>query len=527
MFKKDYILGLDIGSTSVKIAQFKEEAGALTLVRAELKEITPAADKETKEKETISALRYLFRGINTKRSRIVVAINCPQIAIKKVVAPYMPKSELREGISLESKNYFPFPVDTSILDFEILGEFLEKGVRKYEVMVGVCPIKTSSAYVSLLEKAGIKPTSVISSSYALQKLASKSRAKPDEIQCLVDIGAIYTELVICKGPTLAFSRKIPVSGDDFTKAMTSTLVSAKGKFQLTMEEAERIKRSTGIPSDTDKRLIDNKFPAQQILAMLRQPAEHLVNEISRCFDYYREEAQSGKIDLITIFGGGASLAGIAKFMSDYLGVAVRIGDPVEGLKARNDAVRARDRIAHCLDIAIGAALSESKGINLLPAELKNETSRVIKRGTMEAAITAAIIIALLFFVGTKIKISNFNKRISVAKMELASLRPELKKSEARRLAEMVLKNEPYWEDVFKELGSLIPNDITMENIKMSNDSILMKGVVTSQDGQQVLANFIITLEKGLFSDVKLIESKNLPDRPGIEFEIKCWIDYER
>jgi hypothetical protein len=55
----------------------------------------------------------------------------------------------------------------------------------------------------------------------------------------------------------------------------------------------------------------------------------------------------------------------------------------------------------------------------------------------------------------------------------------------------------------------------------------MKGIVESADGQGILADFILTLEKGLFNNVKLVESKNLPDKPGVEFELKCWIDYEK
>ncbi len=526
LFKKDYIIGLDIGSTSIKIAQFKEAEGrGFSLVKAQLKEIAPYSDDVSFEREAVLALRYLLRDVNIKRAKIIVSVNCPQTAIKKVVAPYMPKSELRQGIALEAKSYFPFSIDGSMLDFEVLGDIVDKGVRKYDLLAAVCPANTVRKYLSILNKAGVRPSSLIGSAYALGKAAEYINKK-EESKCFIDIGRSHTELVIYRGNSLVFTRKIPVSGNDFTMSMTDALVSDRGRTQLAFDEAEKIKKDIGIPSDGDTRIIDNKIPVIQILSMLRPPAEHLVNEISRCFDYYREESNEAKIDSIVLFGGGASLTGLTKFMSGNLGMPVVIGDGLEGLRLEKESVQEREKVSHRLEIAIGAALSNSKGINLLPLEIKEETKRIVKRSTVEAIVTAVIIVSVLFFIGMKIKNNNFNKRISVTKMELASLQPELKKAEARRLAEMALEKEPYWEDVFKELGSIIPGDITIENIKMSNDSILMKGVAASQDGQQILANFIITLEKGLFSDVKLVESKNLPHPPGIEFEIKCWIDYE-
>lgn len=527
LFKRDYIVGIDIGSYSVKIVQLAVKEGSLIPVKAEVKEVGIAKDAESHEKEIASALKYLAKSIDLKKSSVIVSINCSHTSIKKVTVPYMPKSEMREGIMLEAKSYFPFQTDQSVLEFEVMGDVVEKGIRKYEVMVGVCPINTVNKYLSLVQGSGIRPTSFVSSSYALQKLAEKMSSKAGGVECYVDIGELHTELIICKDGLFSFSRKIPVCGDDFTKALTGAFASDKGRVQLTMEEAEKIKRDVGMPDEGDSRIIDDKIPVAYISGMLRTPAERLVNEIDRCFDYYREEFGSSQINSITVFGGGVSLGGLIKFLSHGLGMDVKLGDALEALKTEKNAIRDRENISHRLDLAVGAALASSKGMNLLPPEIKEETQRTIKRGTVEVMITAVVIISILLFVGMRIKINNFNKRISTAKLQLSSLQPELKKAEGMRLAEMVLKDEPYWEDVFKELGSLMPNEVIIENMDMNDGHLNIKGVISSADGQQILSDLIITLEKGLFSDVKLIESRNLRDRPGVEFEIICWVDYER
>ncbi len=526
LFKKDHVVGLDIGSSAVKMALFKEAEDGLHLVKADIKELAEYSDDVHFEKETVSALRYLLRGIDTKRAKVIASINCPSTAVKKIVVPYMPKAELKQGIALEAKNYFPFSIDDSMLDFEIMGDIVDKGVRKYDILVAVAPINTVQKNLSILEKAGIRPSSFISSSYALGKVAEYT-GKEEELKCFVDIGSSHTEFIIYKGHSLVFTRKIPICGDDFTKSMTDALVSDRGRMQLTFAEAERIKREVGIPADNDTSLINDKIPAIQILSMLRSSVENLANEISRCLDYYREESRGARVDNIALFGGGASLTGLTKFISDILGMPVKIGDPLEGLKAEKGAMQERERTAHRIELAIGAGLSNPNGINLLPSEIKNEIQRTVKRGTLEVATTAIVIASVLLLVGMNIKIGNFKKRAQVAKLELASLGPQIKQAQARQVADMVLVNEPYWEDVFKELGSLAPKEIKIENLKVENKIIDMKGIVASPDGQQMLGSFILSLETGLFNNVKLVESKNLADGSAVEFELKCWIDYER
>ncbi|MFA5499758.1 MAG: type IV pilus assembly protein PilM [Candidatus Omnitrophota bacterium] len=526
IFKKDHLIGLDIGSASAKIAQFTQKEGGLCLVRADLKEFGLTEDAAANEEAMLSALKSLFKGVDIKKSKIIVNVNSMHTAIKRVVAPYMPKTELMAGVKLEAKNYFPFSIDECMLDFEIAGDIVEKGVRKYETMVAVLPQKIVTQYLSLLGKMGIRPDGLICTSYALQKLAVYQSAKEGETKCFVDMGERYTELIITRGKHLMFSRKLPVAGGDFTKAMTEIVISNAGET-LSAGEAEKLKKETGLPSDAELKIMEGKVSATQIMSVLRTPLEQLINEIVRSFDYYREESGGSKVDSVVLFGGGASLAGIIKLLSEELGVEVKLGDPVESINAEKGAVHEAEKNSHRLELAIAAALAGSKGINLLPIEIKEETKRVIKRGTAEAVITTAVTLAVLLCVGMVMKIDNLNKRIVADRMELASLSEQVEQSEAKRLAQTVLSDEPYWEDVFYELGNIMPNEIVMENIKMENRVIVMKGIVNSQDGQQIVADFIVSLEKGLFSGVRLIESKNLTDKPGIEFQISCWVDYVR
>jgi len=524
--KKADVIGLDIGSSSVKMAHFIQKAEGLSLAGAWIKEIDVTADPAAYDREMLHALQELFSDPALKKSRIIVNINCPQTSIKKMTAPVMPADELREAIKLAAKSHFSFPVDESLLDFEITGDTVEKGIKKYEIVVTACPKKTSDKYMFLLDKAGITPSSFITTSYALQKMAGQLYAADDTARCFIDIGESCAELVIAKGRHLLFSRKINVAGSDFTQALTGVLVSDRGKIQLTLDEAEKIKREVGIPPEASPKIVMDKITVTQVLSLLRSPVEHLISETERCIGYYREEGLGQEIGSVILFGGSASLGGLAKHMSDALGVEVKLGDGLEGLKIEEGAIRDRREVSHRLELAVGAALTGTEGVGLLPLSVRKRGELILERNGVIIAAALALACSLVFYFATIAWVNNLERRIRAARSELSVLRPQVKEAEMQSLVNKILANEPRWEEIYAELGSLIPDSIYLTGLTMRSTIMTMRGIVEADDGERILADFIMTLERGLFNSVKLISTRRLDKGAGTEFEISCWVDYE-
>jgi type IV pilus assembly protein PilM len=524
IFQKDFIVGFDIGKTSVKLAQFIKKEDGLHLVKLCIEELESALtlSSENREVQTLAALKKLLRGVDINNSKFIAAVTCPKTAVRKVTTPYMPRSELNQAIKLAAKNYFPFPIDDMVVEFEILDEIIEKGVKKYEVVVAVAPRKTINNQLALLKKVGIKPSSFVPCSYALQKGAGDS--KEGETLGFVYIGGYHTDLIICRGNNLLFFRRIPLSGNDFTKAMTGTLISDKGKTELSLDEAERVKREIGIPSEEESRMIEDKISTVQILSMLHQPLEQLGSEIERCLDYYREESGGGKVDSLLLLGGSASFKGLSSFLSRHLGIAVKIGNPLDNLSLQEGGNVSPNQDLPRLAAAIGAALTQAKGLNLLPSEIKEETKQIFKRTTIQSAVVIGIFMLAFIYIGMKIQLGNFQKRITAANKEFLSFQPELKGVAEQNIINTVLMNEPYWENVFKELSNIIHDDIYLTNFIVDNKTIKMRGIVVSRSAEVVLSDFILALEKGIFKNVRLVSTKDLDDNTGNEFELKCWVD---
>ena len=94
--KKDKFIGLDIGNSSIKLAQFIPQEGKLTLLRLELQEIDLQKDVQ---KAQLDVLKDLFQEIDTKQARINVVINCSQSCTKILTIPYMPSQKYRKPLN--------------------------------------------------------------------------------------------------------------------------------------------------------------------------------------------------------------------------------------------------------------------------------------------------------------------------------------------------------------------------------------------------------------------------------------------
>lgn len=496
LLKKEYILGLDIGTSSIKSALFKKQPDGLRLVKIRAAEIT-------REKQAISALKEALSGIDIKNCEVITALNSSQVMVKRIAAPPMPYAELKEALSLEAKNYFPFPVTGSLVDFEIVGEANEKGIKKTELLLGVCPQALIHEHFNLLTQAGIRPSRAINSGLALYNLLKLKGFKDGLSIAALDMGKSFCDLIIVRDKRLVFSRKIPICGDDFTRAATSVLFSSGGKVQLTYEEAEKVKKARGLIPESGQELIENKITPAQFFSLLRPQGERLANEVERSFDAYREESGVNKVDKLILFGGGARLKGLDKFLSESLGaIEVEVFSSPEGLKPKEPAVDSITEINRAA-VAIGAGLGGVSGINLLPFELKQEMRKAVQRAAMKAGLSAAATIMLLVYAGMRIQLAALQKKISAARFELSALEQSFGSPEDWGLMHEIIKYEPYYEDVLKEISNVIPDNICLKEMKMQKRSLVLEGTILSlKNPEETLSRFIHSLEVGIFKNVR-------------------------
>lgn len=522
--KKNRFIGLDIGSSTIKLAELACQQGKLVLLKLKLQKIDPSKDNQDSQ---LDALKILFRDINTKEAKINVVINCSQSSTKIFVIPFMPKSEILQALKWEMRNFISFSIDQAVLDYEIVQEIAEGGVKKLKVAVACCPQETVDKYLDLLSRAGIKPSLFTQHGFALKNVITSLCPKENKTVAFLDVGYTFSELVIFQDRELVFSRKLPVAGQDFTQEMTQALVSDHGRTELTLEEAESIKKKYGIPGSDDSKIIEDKIAGAQLISLLRPNLEKLATEIERSFAFYREKEQGAAVELLLLLGGGSNLKNLTKNLSESLRIPVQLGNPVAAFPLSGPSLVNDDPETACsFASALGAALASPGDINLLPIEIKQQTKLLIKRSSIKALVTAVVVSLILLYTGMRIRLGIYDKRVAAMELELRALSPQIEELPKQAFLCSFLNQRIYWSDALKEISNLIPEPVYLTGMNATENILTLKGKIKSPGvgREQFLTQFMCSLEEGIFKEVNLISSKDSPEDKLNTFELRLGIE---
>ncbi|MCA9404943.1 MAG: pilus assembly protein PilM [Candidatus Omnitrophica bacterium] len=543
------IVGIDISSSSVNLAQMAYFKGKLTLIRTRIVNIIKKSE-ESDEAATMRALNIALEDFNRRNIKYVCVVNCPQTCVRKIVTPSMPPEDLRGAVSLEVKRSIPFALSDAILDYDVIEKIDKGGVEKWNIVVAASPKAAIEKILSYftpkkskpfsgsinknfeakdtIEPLDIKISALLPLSLCLENVIKKSKLKIDETLVTIEMGTVVTELNIYMNAKLQFSRKIPFSGQQITKSLTGALMTDRGKVELTLEEAERVKKEYGIPDIKENKMVDGKITTNQILSLIRPKVEQLAREIERSFDFYQEEMHGGKVDRVVLFGGGAQLKGLPEFLSKELGMEVSVGNPLVDIELISNDIVECEADAHKLVLAIGAALSGMKGINLLPKKVKDNKKDVYtksnvlqKVGVVLAALMGITLIPLL------LRVHHFQNEYAKAKQDLNGLVPELKAIEEGLLLNQIASAKNYWDESLKEISNVVSSDMYLEGIQVKENVFNIRGVIdnSNRSGDTLLSKFMLDLEKGVFKNVKLVRTeKKTFGVENITFEVTCKLE---
>jgi len=483
--KSGSVIGLDLGTDSFRAAR----------IRHGIKEI-PLKDTLIKEK---AALKDLVTQLNIgDDERIAINFSPEALIIKRVSMHSMPVEEIKEALKWELKEQINADIDTSEIKFSIIGEKeSQDGSKKIDVIAVVYNEKDAETKVKELKALGLNVQSIIPTEFALTSyINSQNIVSLDETAAIVDIGSTSTRISIVEKRKLSFTRDVAIGGDTITNAMTGTLLSDKGKIELSKEEAEKIKREQGVSDDL------------RILSMMRPVLERLVTQIKRSFEYCEHQFGAEPIKKIILAGGGARLKGLKQYLSKE--TEIEILDPLPEIAE-----------------AVGLGLMRDDGINMLPGRFKEEKGRELKKISLRM-ISISLGLIFLFSYGILAARSvNLKKELEIYNQHLETV------GEIRTIKDkMVILGSAVATissstietgKTMRELSNLMVSSAVLDSllIKDTEPHMEFSGVVLK--GEE-LSEFMSKLEASpMFEKVKLVFSEKDEDLPkgALDFEIRC------
>jgi type IV pilus assembly protein PilM len=314
--KKDTLVGLDIGSRSVKLAEISESKNGLKLKRFGMADIPAGAieDGAISDPETAAGIiRQLFKSTNVKETNVAVSIGGYSVIVKKINVQTMPEEQLQETIHFEAEQYIPFDISDVNLDFQILGEN-ESNPNQMSVFLVAAKKEMVNDYINLVTLAGLNPCIIDVEAFALQNVFEANYDVQDENVALIDIGASKTSLNILKGSSSVFMRDVALGCLQINQKIMSLLDCSYDQAEL---------HKFGEPSA--------KMSGEELRQITTSVVTDWCMEIRRALDFFYTNYPDDQIKRIILSGGGANIEEFRKLLASESSAVVEILDPFKKL----------------------------------------------------------------------------------------------------------------------------------------------------------------------------------------------------
>jgi len=343
------LVGVDIGSTSIKVVEIKEgRRGARKLLRFGFHPLpaeTIVDGHIINSGAVVEGLEKLFH--KSKRRNVALRASGHSVIIKKIAMPLMTDAELGEQIGWEAEQHIPFDLAEVHIDYQVLHRREDEG--QMDVLLVAAKKEEISDLTNLAIEARLTPKVVDLDAFTVQNVfeSGYGMATPEETVVLIHVGASLTTVNIIADSTTAFTRDIANGGNAITEDIQRQL-------GISREEAEAYKCG-----GDGRGIVPREVPE-----IINQVVEQLAGEIQRSLDFYL--ATSGERDLSRIYvsGGTANVRALLDAIHDRARVPVEALDPLRVAQpdAKVDPLSLQGRTSQAV-VAMGLALRKEKERN--------------------------------------------------------------------------------------------------------------------------------------------------------------------
>ncbi len=322
LFGKSPVIGLDLGSGYIKIAQLKETTKGLNLVNIGLLPTPKGAIENAKivNPEDISeAIRTLLRMFSFIGKRVVASVSGQLVTVRTLTVDKLPETELNEVVKWEIQKILPYKLDEASIDYQILGVVPETEGKKLSIIAAAASLDIINSIVSAIKLAKLEPVAIEIESFAELRLLdyTYSNKYSKNIILLVNSGYSFTSINIIENGVLRFTRVIPFGGKSLIRVIQDTLkINEKDAETYLVTACDLNLEKYSKDSDTF-RITESILPIIEEFAL----------EIRRSITYYQGLPDFSGKDFLVILGGGTSkIKGLNDYINSYLKVESILDD---------------------------------------------------------------------------------------------------------------------------------------------------------------------------------------------------------
>lgn len=341
------LIGVDIGSSSIKVCQLRESRKGYELWRLGFVPLPAQSIVDghvMNSQAVVAGLSRAFSEARIRQREVALSISGQAVIIRKITVPLMTSAELDEQIEWEAEQHIPFDIKDVHVDYEVLRRRPEAG--QMDLLLVAAKRDEINDYTEIAKQAKLKPLVIDIDAFTVQNLFEVNRGiPPDQTFAIINVGASLSSINIITRGASAFTRDIANAGNYITEQIQKQL-------GVPFEQAEDFKCAStggaGVPA-----------PVSQVIDAV---CDSIAGEIQRSLDFFLATSGEAGMNRIYLTGGSSSLPPLAAAIGRRSRVAVEIIQPLERIAVESKEVNAdllRTR-APQFCVALGLAMRKDR-----------------------------------------------------------------------------------------------------------------------------------------------------------------------
>ena len=317
------VLGVDIGTSAIKVVQLRREHGRVILETYGAISLGPYAGVEIGRATSLpadkiaEALKDVIREANVTTKDAAISIPYSSSLISVVRLPKTVEKQLAQVVPIEARKYIPVPINEVMLDWFVVSGGAKGGEGATEDKIEVLLVAIHNDTIAKFKNIATEAT--LNTAFFEIEVFSAVRASLDHglaPVAVVDMGAATTKFYVVERGLIHESHIMNHGSQDLTLAASRSL-------GISVVQAEERKRKLGLiptpPPPGANQTTDLKTSFELTLSPL-------LAEISRTITSY-EQRTSQTLSGLVMTGGGATLKGFKEFAQSKIQTEVRMADP--------------------------------------------------------------------------------------------------------------------------------------------------------------------------------------------------------
>lgn len=364
LFKSKSKLGVDIGTSAIKVIELEKESGRFALKNYGLFELKGQSETDKSntsaiqsqsgqgilrlpDQEIIWGIKEVIKKSKIKATDAIASLPAFSTFSTIIEMPYLSEDELAKSLPFEARKYIPIPLSEVILDWSIIdvsgqNQPASASERKskpttVQVFLAAVPKDETARYQRIMQGAGLNLKALELENTALIRALLGNDLSATAI---VNIGGRSTSILIVDKGYERISHNYEVGGFEITRSIARSL-------NVSMEKADELKRKLGL-NQNDENVVN------QAMSSL---VDMMVFEAKKTITNY-ESSKNQKIGRVLLVGGLANMPNFANYFKQKLGREVMIANSFARIVYPQGLSSIVQELANTFSVAAGLAMRD-------------------------------------------------------------------------------------------------------------------------------------------------------------------------